>query len=347
MTPDPMEDLRQIDRPIHPRPEFTAELRARMAHELGPVPPGGSMSTATTDTTPTTAPTADVPLAALHTITPYLAVRNARAAMAWYQDTFGATIVTEPIEMPDGRIGHVELRIGDSIFMMADEFAEIDVLSPSSRGGTTVSFVIDVPDVDTVYARAVDAGAIAERPVEDQFYGSRVGWLSDPWGHRWSISTPLAAVAGRLAERDLGTAEVPVVDLGQRDEAHADAAPAPPSAEADADVVNLGYFSIGVPDVERASAFYAGAFGWQAQQGSLEEGRHIENITPPGGLHGGEAGASITLYFRVPDIQAAVVRVRELGGDATDPQLVASGWNSACHDDQGVAFDLWQAADGY
>ena len=275
----------------------------------------------------------------LHTITPYLAVTDARAAIAWYQDIFGATIASDPIEMPDGRIGHVELRIGDATFMMADEFAEIDVLSPSSRGGTTVSFVIYVPDVDAVYARAVEAGATAERPVEDQFHGSRAGWLSDPWGHRWNISTPLAAVAGRLAERDLGTDELPVVDLGERAEPEPDT-----SSE---DVVNLGYFSIGVADVDRASAFYANLFSWRAEQGSLEEGRHIENITPPGGLHGGEAAPSITLYFRVPDIQTAVRRVRELGGDASDPQLVASGWNAACHDDQGVAFDLWQAAEGY
>ncbi len=341
MTPDPMEDLRQIDRPIHPRPEFTAELRARIDHELRPVPPGGSMSTttATATTSAQAQPAGDLPQGH-HTITPYLAVADARAAMAWYGDIFGATIVAEPIVMPDGRIGHVELQVGDAVFMMADEFADIDVLGPSSRGGTTVSFVINVPDVDTVYARAVDAGATAERPVEDQFYGARVGWLSDPWGHRWSISTPLAAVPGRLAERDLGTAEtqLPAVDLGDR----ADTISRPVQ-----DVANLGYFSVGVADVDRAAAFYAALFGWQPEQGSQDEGRHIANISPPGGLHGGQAAPSITLYFRVPDIHAAVAKVRALGGDASEPQLVSSGWNSTCHDNQGVAFDLWQPAEGY
>ena len=184
--------------------------------------------------------------------------------------------------MPDGRIGHVELRIGDAVFMMADEFADIDVLGPSSRGGTTVSFVINVPDVDTVYARAVDAGAIAERPVEDQFYGSRAGWLSDPWGHRWSISTPLAAVPGRLAERDLGTAEpVPVVDLGDRAE---------PDRTAADDVVNLGYFSIGVADVDRASRLLLRPLRLAAGARLPDEGRHIGTSRPPGGLHGGEDG---------------------------------------------------------
>ena len=159
MTPDPMDDLRRVDQPVAPRREFTAELRARIERELGPIPPGGAMATTTAE--PTNAPAPDTHL---RTITPYLAVSDARAAMAWYQDIFGATLASEPIVMPDGRIGHVELRIGDAVLMMADEFADIDVLGPTSRGGTTVSFVIDVPDVDTTYARAVAAGAISERP---------------------------------------------------------------------------------------------------------------------------------------------------------------------------------------
>ena len=203
MTPDPMEDLRQIDRADRTlAPTFTAELRARIERELGPVPPGGAMST-TRPPTSTIAPR-HVPAGCTPSRRTSPSATPAPPSR-WYQDIFGATMVSDPIVMPDGRIGHVELRIGDAVFMMADEFAEIDVLGPTSRGGTTVSFVINVPDVDTVYARAVDAGATAERPVADQFYGVRAGWLSDPWGHRWSISTPLAAVPGRLAERDLGT----------------------------------------------------------------------------------------------------------------------------------------------
>ena len=331
MTPDPMDDLRRVDQPVAPRREFTAELRARIERELGPIPPGGAMSTTTAD--PATAPAPDTHL---RTITPYLAVSDARAAMAWYQDIFGATLASEPIVMPDGRVGHVELRIGNAVIMMADEFADIDVLGPTSRGGTTVSFVIDVPDVDTTYARAVAAGAASERPPTDQFYGARAGWLSDPWGHRWSISTPLAAVPGGLAERHLGTTDIPDVDLGSRAE---------PAAAAE--VANLGYFTIGVPDVERAATFYSAVFGWDPVGGSTDDGRHVGNIDPPGGLHGGEPGPSVTVYFRVTDIQAAVARVRALGGDASEPQLFASGWNAGCHDDQGVAFDLWQPAQGY
>src|SRR5262249_2669859 len=105
MTPDPMDDLRRADQPVAPRPEFTAHLRARLERELGPLPPGGAMSTTTTD--PATRPP-------LRTVTPYLAVSDARAALAWYQDIFGATLASDPIVMPDGRVGHVELRIGDA-----------------------------------------------------------------------------------------------------------------------------------------------------------------------------------------------------------------------------------------
>ena len=146
--------------------------------------------------TTTTAATAPHIPQRLHAVTPYLAVDDARAAMDWYQEVFDATVEAEPIVMDDGRVGHVELRIGDSVFMMADEFPEIDVRGPRSLGGTTVSFVVHVPDVDAVHARALEAGAIPERPVGEA-YGSRSGWVVDPWGHRWNIATALEALPRR------------------------------------------------------------------------------------------------------------------------------------------------------
>jgi PhnB protein len=79
---------------------------------------------------------------------------------------------------------------------MADEFPEIDVLGPRSRGGTSVSFVVHVPDVDATFARAVATGAVVERPISEQ-YGSRSGWIKDPWGHRWNVGTALDAIYGR------------------------------------------------------------------------------------------------------------------------------------------------------
>jgi uncharacterized glyoxalase superfamily protein PhnB len=188
MTPDPLDLLRQPVTPLDPRPEFTTELRRRLEHELRPpTTPGGTMTTTTT--------TPHIPQR-LHAITPYLAVDDARAAMAWYQEVFDATLEGEPIVMDDGRIGHCELRIGDSLFMMADEFPEIDVRGPRSLGGTTVSFIVHVPDVDTVYARALEAGARPERP-PGEAYGSRSGWVVDPWGHRWNIATALEALRDR------------------------------------------------------------------------------------------------------------------------------------------------------
>ena len=186
MTPDPLDLLRQPVVPLDPRPEFTAELRRRLEHELRPpTPPGGTMTTTTLH----------IPQR-LHAITPYLAVDDARAAMAWYQEVFEATLESEPIVMDDGRIGHCELRIGDSLFMMADEFPEIDVRGPRALGGTTVSFIVHVPDVDTVHARALEAGARPERPLGEA-YGSRSAWVVDPWGHRWNIATALEALRDR------------------------------------------------------------------------------------------------------------------------------------------------------
>ena len=254
----------------------------------------------------------------LHTITPYLAVSDARAAIAWYQDVFAAQIESEPIIMDDQRVGHVELRVGDSVFMMSDEFAEIDVRGPTARGGTSVALVVYVPDVDRVFAHALDAGGVMERPVEDQFHGSRAGWLRDPWGHRWNVCTPLASVPTRLAERNLRTAPV-----------------------------NLGYYTVHAPDGQRASAFYSQAFGWDSTIDTPGGGQHVANITPPGGVQGGSAPPSISVFFRVADIRAAIAKIRALGGDATEPELHPSGWNASCHDDQGVEFKLWEPAQGY
>ena len=175
---DPMDALFTPITPIAPRAAFAADLRRRLDAALRPEPPGGPMSLSY------------VPQR-LHTITPYLIVHDARASIDWYQDVFGATIETEPIVMDDDRVGHVELRIGDAVFMMADEFPEMGIRGPRSLGGTSVSFVLYVEDVDVTFAYAVEHGAAVDRPVADQFHGSRAGWLVDPFGHRWNISTSL------------------------------------------------------------------------------------------------------------------------------------------------------------
>ena len=102
---------------------------------------------------------------------------------------------------PKGDIGHAEIRIGDSRIMLADEYPEIQFLSPASRGGTTVSILLYVKDVDAMVERAMAAGAKLTRPVADQFYGDRSGQFEDPFGHRWSVATHVEDVAPEEVQR--------------------------------------------------------------------------------------------------------------------------------------------------
>jgi uncharacterized glyoxalase superfamily protein PhnB len=129
---------------------------------------------------------------AAHTLTPYVAVRDGRRALAWYVDVFAARLSREPAVLPDGRIGHSEIVIGDSVLMLSEEFPELDVLGPKSRGGSTCTLVLAVPDADRTIERAVAAGARLERPPRDEPYG-RTGVIHDPFGHRWMVQTPPAA----------------------------------------------------------------------------------------------------------------------------------------------------------
>lgn len=122
-----------------------------------------------------------------HSVTPYLIVDNGAKAIEYYKKAFGAV---EKFRMPMGdRIGHAEIKIGDSFVMLADEFPGMGHLSPKARGGTTVSLLIYVPDVDSAFRQAVAAGGTEKRAVENQFYGDRAGTLEDPFGHQWTLAT--------------------------------------------------------------------------------------------------------------------------------------------------------------
>ena len=122
-----------------------------------------------------------------HNVTPYLIVDDAAEAIRFYEKALGAT---EIFRLPMGdRIGHAEIRIGDSIVMLSDEWPDMGKLGPKARGGATSSMMVYVEDVDAAYARATAAGATAERPPEDQFWGDRMGSLVDPFGHSWSLAT--------------------------------------------------------------------------------------------------------------------------------------------------------------
>jgi len=126
--------------------------------------------------------------AGYHSVTPYLMVRDAARAMAFYRDAFGATEVMR-FAGPDGRIAHAEVKIGDSHVMLADELPDQGFVGPQTLGGSGVSLMLYVNDVDATFAQALAAGATVRRPVADQFYGDRMGTLVDPYGHVWSIGT--------------------------------------------------------------------------------------------------------------------------------------------------------------
>lgn len=129
-----------------------------------------------------------------HTIVPYLLVRNAAAAMDYYKKALGAEEVTR-FAQPDGRIGHADMKIGDSHFMLADEFPEHGYVGPQSLGGTTFGMALYVDNVDELFKRAIDAGGTIQRDLADQFYGDRTGTLLDPFGHKWTISTHVEDVS--------------------------------------------------------------------------------------------------------------------------------------------------------
>ena len=126
--------------------------------------------------------------AGYHTLTPYLSIRGAAAAIDFYKRAFGAR---EKLRMdaPGGKIGHAELRIGDSVVMLADEYPDMDFLSPQARGGTPVTLHLYVRDSDAVVGKAVEAGAKILRPLKDEFYGDRTGTIQDPFGHIWHVAT--------------------------------------------------------------------------------------------------------------------------------------------------------------
>ena len=123
-----------------------------------------------------------------HTVTPYLAVKNAAKALEFYQRGFGAT-ETYRRTLPDGRVGHAEIRLGDSIIMLADEFPEYGFKAAQTLGGSSVNIHLYVEDVDAFVKRAVSAGARERTPVMDQFYGDCSGQLEDPFGHLWWVAT--------------------------------------------------------------------------------------------------------------------------------------------------------------
>ena len=129
-----------------------------------------------------------------HSVTPYLILKNAAAAIEFYKKALGAVELYR-MGAPGGKIGHAEIKIGDSHVMLADEYPDMGYKGPESLGGTSVTLMVYVDDVDKIYPRAIAAGGKEMRPLQDQFYGDRSGTLSDPFGHVWTISSHVEDVS--------------------------------------------------------------------------------------------------------------------------------------------------------
>ena len=141
-------------------------------------------------------------------ITPYLIIKGAARAIEFYKQAFGATEIMR-FPGPNNTIGHAELRIGDSVIMLADEAPGGQYRSPDAFGGSPVSLMIYIEDVDKVFARALSLGARQTRAVEDQFYGDRSGNLVDPFGHIWTVSTHVEDVSQEEMQRRMAALPKP------------------------------------------------------------------------------------------------------------------------------------------
>ena len=149
-----------------------------------------------------------------HTATPYLIIRGAADAIEFYKKAFGATELFR-FPAPGGKVGHAEIKIGDSAIMLADEYPEMGYKGPQSLGGSPVSLMIYVEDVDTIFNQAVAAGASVKEAVSDKFYGDRIGTLTDPFGHVWHVSTHKEDVSVEEMERRAKAASAAASGGGQ------------------------------------------------------------------------------------------------------------------------------------
>ena len=135
-----------------------------------------------------------------HAVTPYLIIKGAADAIEFYKRAFGATELLR-FPTPDGKVGHAEIKIGDSPIMLADEYPDMGYKGPQTLGGSPVSIMIYVEDVDTIFNQAVAEGATIKEALQDKFYGDRMGTVIDPFGHRWHIATHKEDVSMEEMER--------------------------------------------------------------------------------------------------------------------------------------------------
>ena len=226
---DPLTVLHGDELPVQPDPAFAARLRSRLesALSLPSRTEGVVMSgteTAIAELSEPTVESAAVEPAQRSAAIPYLSVANARDAIAWYVDAFGASVVGEPIAMDDGRIGHAELAIAGGVLYLADEYPELGLKAPDPQA-CSVSLMLHVPDTDAALERARERGARVEREVYEN-YGARNATIVDPFGHRWMLSGPMTGAVTPIQHGD------------------------------------VGYVSVWTADPDRAAAFYGQVLGW-------------------------------------------------------------------------------------
>ena len=240
-------------------------------------------------------------------LTPYLAVRDARAAIAWYTDAFGARVIGDPYVMDDDRIGHAELEVGGATLYLADAYPEPGPVGPDD-GRTSVTLHLTVGNADDAVARAAEAGATVERQPADAPYG-RTGVIVDPYGHRWMLQTPTAAPA--LPRHPLRSGEAV-------------------------------YLTLQVPDGARARDFYEAVLDWSMQPGRVADGWEDHGLVPMIGIGGGAEETGMVPMYAVDDIEVAVMAVGAAGGQAGEIERQSYGLSALCRDDQGLPFYLGQ-----
>jgi uncharacterized glyoxalase superfamily protein PhnB len=236
-------------------------------------------------------------------LVPYLVVRDARAALSWYAEAFGAHTVGDPY-LDGDRIGHAEVEIAGATVYLADPYPELGLTGPDD-GRVAVSLHLSVGDVDAAMDRAATAGATVERPAGDAPYG-RTGVVVDPYGHRWMLQSPAAP---------------------------------PTRAPRPGDAV---YLTVNVPDGARALDFYGAVLGWTAVPGRVPDGWQVEGPTPMVGIGGGSSEPGTVPMYAVDDIEVAVAAVRTAGGEAGEIERQSFGLSALCRDDQGLPFWLGQ-----
>jgi uncharacterized glyoxalase superfamily protein PhnB len=300
---DPFEALREPVTPVDPGPEFAGRLRLRLAREVF-ASSGGTMSQQTVVTRVEREP------AWPPTLTPYIVVSDARRAMDWYADVFGAQRRGELYVNADGTIGHAEVGIGDAVLMFAEAsglWPDVPVRAPDSPATFSHSLHLEVDDVDARTELARRSGASVEREPADQPYG-RSSVIVDPFGHRW-ILLRRPARATRLRQGDV------------------------------ANVMMIAR------DAHRAKEFYQAVLQVPFSSGHPGAWRTDETRPPLGISSRPGEEPEVQLSYRVDDIAAAVVRVRAAGGHADEPRRMPFGLLAECVDDQGATFRLWQPAD--